>query len=140
MLWFKAFHLIAMVAWFAGIFYLPRLFVYHAESSDTISNERFKVMERRLYYGIMTPSMLATLACGIAISTYNFSYYMHAGWLHLKLGLVLVLVNYHWYCGWLLKQFAQDKNVRSALFYRWFNEVPVFILIPVVLLAVFKPW
>jgi putative membrane protein len=139
MLWFKAFHLITMVAWFAGIFYLPRLFVYHAESADDISLARFKVMERRLYYGIMTPSMILTLIFGTAILTYNISYYEHATWLHMKLSLVALLVCYHLYCGRLLKQFALGQNTHSPLFYRWFNEFPVLILIPVILLAVFKP-
>lgn len=138
-LWIKAFHIIAMVAWFAGLFYLPRLFVYHAGTQDETSLARFKIMERRLYYGIMTPAAIATIAFGAWLIHFNAHYYLHAAWMHAKLGLVLVLIGYHHYCGRLLKAFKQDRNTHSALFYRWFNEVPTVILIGVVLLVVLKP-
>ncbi|MEJ2761764.1 MAG: protoporphyrinogen oxidase HemJ [Gammaproteobacteria bacterium] len=141
MLWVKAFHIIFMVTWFAGLFYLPRLFVYHAMAEDTVSLERFKVMERKLYYGIMTPGAIITIALGIwMLIDYAWAAYGHSGWLHAKLALVGVLIVYHLYCGKLLKDFRDDRNRHSHVFYRWLNEFPVFILIPVVILAVVKPF
>lgn len=141
MLWVKAFHIIFMVTWFAGLFYLPRLFVYHAMAEDTVSLERFKVMERKLYYGIMTPGAIITIALGIwMLIDYAWAAYGHSGWLHVKLALVGVLIVYHLYCGKLLKDFRDDRNRHSHVFYRWLNEFPVFILIPVVVLAVVKPF
>jgi putative membrane protein len=141
MLWVKAFHIIFMVTWFAGLFYLPRLFVYHAMAEDTVSLERFKIMERKLYYGIMTPGAIITIALGIwMLIDYAWAAYGHSGWLHVKLGLVGVLIVYHLYCGRLLKDFRDDRNRHSHVFYRWLNEFPVFILIPVVILAVVKPF
>lgn len=141
MLWVKAFHIMAVITWFAALFYLPRLFVYHAMSEDDISKERFKVMERKLYRGIMTPSAIVALVLGIVLITY---YPMEAiasmGWLHAKLTLVLVLFAYHGLCGRLLKDFAKDQNKHSHVYYRWFNEFPVLILIAVVILAVVKPF
>ena len=139
MLWIKALHLIAMVCWFAGLFYLPRLFVYHAQSSDAISHERFCVMERKLYRGIMTPAMLATLIFGGALLYINPAWFS-MGWIHAKLTLVVILVGYHHICGAQLKRFARGENARSHVFYRWFNEVPVLFLIAIVLLAVVKPF
>lgn len=140
MLWLKAFHIIAMVCWFAGLFYLPRLFVYHAETSDAISNARFKLMERKLYLGIMVPSMLATLLFGGWMLIEAWPIYKTLGWMHAKLLLVLLLIGYHHACGSLLKKFQQDKNTRSSTFYRWFNEVPALFLIAIVILAVVKPF
>jgi len=143
MAWIKAFHLIAIVTWFAAIFYLPRLFVYHAmsnEEGDQKANERFKIMERKLYRGIMTPSMIVVIALGIWLLTFNMSYYMSQGWMHAKLTLVVLLVGYHHYCGYLLKQFRDDKNTRGHVFFRVFNEVPVFILIAVVILVIVRPF
>ncbi len=139
MLWCKAFHIIALVAWFAGIFYLPRLFVYHATAEDLISKERFKIMERRLYYGIMWPAALVTSALGLTLILYNPSYYLKAGWMHGKLSLVLLLWAYHLYSGHLLAVFKREKNRKSPLFYRLFNEVPVLLLVGIVLLVVIKP-
>lgn len=139
MIWIKAFHLIAMVTWFSGIFYLPRLFVYHAMADDAISIERFKIMERKLYYGIMAPGAILTLFFGGWLLSYNFQAYLHAGWLHAKLFLVLLLVVYHLYCGKLMKVFRRDKNSHSHVFYRWLNETPVLILILIIILAVVKP-
>ena len=139
-LWLKAFHIIAVVTWFAAIFYLPRLFVYHADASDEISRERFKVMERKLYRGIMTPSMVVVIALGIWMLSMNTSFYFSQGWMHAKLTLVALLVAYHFYCGHLLKVFKEDRNTRSHVFYRWFNEVPVFILLGVVILVVVRPF
>ncbi len=137
MLWIKAFHIVFMVTWFAGLFYLPRLFVYHAMAEDTVSRERFKVMERKLYYGIMTPGAVLTLALGLWLWLgYGFS----GGWLHAKLALVAVLVGYHLWCGKLLRDFRQERNTRSHVWYRWFNEFPVLILVAVVILVVVKPF
>lgn len=140
MLWFKAFHIIFVVCWFAGIFYLPRLFVYHAMSDDAISNARFKVMERKLYYGITTPGMVLTLIFGIwMLVDYGWAAYGGALWLHLKLGLVALLVGYHLYCGKLVADFKHDRNRHGHVWYRWFNEAPVLALIAIVLLAVLRP-
>ncbi len=140
MLWVKAFHLVAVVCWFAGLFYLPRLFVYHAMSEDRESQERFKIMERKLYRGIMTPSLVATVVLGGWLISYNPAGYFAGGWLHAKLALVAILIVYHFYCGRLLKGFAADQNTHGHVFYRWFNEFPVLILISVVILAVVKPF
>ncbi|WP_020406088.1 protoporphyrinogen oxidase HemJ [Hahella ganghwensis] len=140
MLWVKAFHIIAVVCWFAAIFYLPRLFVYHAMSEDSTSIERFKIMERKLYRGIGTPSMIATVALGLWLLSYNPQGYMTQGWIHAKLTLVTILIGYHFYCGHLIKVFREDRNQRSHVFYRWLNEAPVLILIAVVILAVVKPF
>lgn len=137
--WAKAWHLIAMVTWFAGIFYLPRLFVYHAMSDDETSNERFKIMERKLYYGITTPGMVLTLGFGFwMLYDYAWTAWGNMGWLHTKLALLAVLVGYHLYCGKLVKDFKYDRNTRSHVWYRWFNEVPVVLLIAIVILAVRK--
>lgn len=139
MLVIKAFHIITMVAWFAGLFYLPRLFVYHSEAKDEISNARFKIMERRLYYGISWPAALLTTVLGIMLISYNWQYYMHAGWMHAKLTLVILLWGYHLICGYYLKKFAREVNVKQALFYRVFNEIPTLFLIAIVLLVVVQP-
>jgi len=139
-LWLISLHIIFMVAWFAALFYLPRLYVYHALASDAISIERFKLMERKLYYGIMLPSGLITTIFGLWIITQNHHYYLKAGWLHTKILLVAILWVYHFYCGYLRKQFKNDNNRHSHVFYRWLNEFPVLILIPVVILAVVKPF
>lgn len=136
MLWIKALHLIFMVTWFAGLFYLPRLFVYHALSTDTPGIERFKLMERKLFYGIMTPGALLTVAFGLWLW---LGYGLGGGWLQIKLVLVAILIAYHVYCGKLLTDFKHDRNRHGHVFYRWLNEFPVLILVAVVLLAVVKP-
>lgn len=140
MLWVKAFHIIALVAWFAGLFYLPRLYVYHSESKDIISQERFKVMERRLYYGITWPAALLATALGLWLISFNMQYYLKAGWMHAKLSLVLLLWGYHLTCGRYLKLFAEDKNLKTSRFYRIFNELPVFLLTGIVIFVVVKPF
>ena len=140
MLWIKAFHIISMVCWFAGIFYLPRLFVYHAICEDTPGRERFKIMERKLYRGITTPAMIATVLFGVWLVSYSVSGYFSQGWFQVKLVLVAVLIVYHFYCGHLVKVFRDDRNTRGHVFYRWFNEVPVFVLLAVVILAVVRPF
>ncbi|MCH8542725.1 MAG: protoporphyrinogen oxidase HemJ [Alcanivorax sp.] len=139
MLWIKAFHIIAVVTWFAALFYLPRLFVYHAMAEDTVSRERFKIMERKLYRGIMTPSMIATLVLGFWLVYLNPAW-MKGGWMHAKLLLVFLLVGYHHVCLVYMKKFAADANTKSHVFYRWFNEVPVVLLIAIVVLVVVKPF
>lgn len=136
MLWVKSFHIIFVVAWFAGLFYLPRLYVYHAATSDSPGIERFKVMERKLYYGIMTPSAVLAVALGLWLW---LGYGITGGWLHAKLVLVLMLIAYHLYCGRLLADFKHDRNRHSHVYYRWFNEIPVLILIAIVILVVVKP-
>ncbi|MDI1230664.1 MAG: protoporphyrinogen oxidase HemJ [Methylobacter sp.] len=141
MLWLKALHLIFMVTWFAGLFYLPRLYVYHAMSDDEISNERFKIMERKLFFGIMTPGMVATLIFGFwMLIVYDWSVYAHAGWLHAKLLLLMLTLIYHYFCYLWLLDFKHDRNRRSHVFYRWMNEVPVLFLVGIVILAVVKPF
>lgn len=140
MLIIKSLHIISIVAWFAGLFYLPRLFVYHTTAHDIISIERFKIMERRLYYGITWPAALMTTFLGISLVLYNPHYYLMVGWMHVKLMLVLLLWGYHVVCGHFLKQFSQDRNRQSERFYRIFNEIPTILLISIVLLAVVKPF
>ena len=140
MLLLKSLHLIFMVTWFAGLFYLPRLFVYHAMSSDAPSIDRFKTMERKLYFGIMTPGAVLTLVFGIWLAIGNgWHNYVHQLWFQAKLALLLLLVCYHIHCGKLLKEFKHDSNLRSHVWYRWYNEIPVIFLIAIILLAVYKP-
>jgi putative membrane protein len=137
MLWLKAFHIVFVIAWFAGLFYLPRLFVYHATAADAPSNERFKVMERKLYRGIMMPAMVLTVASGLWLWLgFGFA----GGWLHAKVTLVALLVAYHFWLQKLLGDFARDANRRSHVFYRWVNEIPTVILVAIVILAVVKPF
>ncbi len=140
MLYVKAFHIVAVVAWFAALFYLPRLFVYHAQTHDEISLERFKIMERRLYYGIMWPAALVTTLLGIGLISYDLSYYLKAGWMHAKLSLVFCVWIYHLFCGHYLKRFAANKSLKSSLFFRVFNEAPTLLLVGIVLLVVVKPF
>jgi putative membrane protein len=134
--WIKALHIIFMVTWFAGLFYLPRLFAYHSTATDAAGIERFKIMERKLFYGIMTPGAILTLIFGVWLW---LGYGFNGTWLHIKLALVIVLIAYHIYCGKLLMDFKHDRNKHSHTFYRWLNEFPVLILIAVVILAVVKP-
>ena len=136
MLWLKAFHIIFMVTWFAGLFYLPRLFVYHAMSSDKISHDRFLVMEKKLFYGIMTPGGLLTVIFGVWLwLDYNFFGF----WLNVKIFMVLLLVVYHVICFKFLIDFKKNKNKHSHVFFRWFNEIPVILLIAIVFLVELKP-
>lgn len=140
MLWVKSFHIIFMVTWFAGLFYLPRLFVYHASCEDSISNERFKIMERKLFWGIMAPGAILTLLFGIWLLIGMEIPILDTPWLLIKLKLVAVLIIYHIYCGKLMLDFKHDRNKHSHVWYRWFNEFPVLLLIAIVLLAILKPW
>lgn len=135
----KALHIIAMVAWFAGLFYLPRLFVYHALAVDTISINRFKTMEYRLYYAISWPAAVLTTFFGLGLMSANFAYYSNSGWMRAKLILVTILWGYHLSCGHFVRAFAGDKNDRSAKFYRFYNEIPTLLLIGIVMLVIIKP-
>ncbi len=140
MRWVLAFHIIFVVAWFAGLFYLPRLFVYHAESTDQISLQRFKLMEKKLFFWIMTPAGILTTLFGLWLLLNNWSWYKLQGWMHAKLFFVVVLWVYHFYCWRLMENFKIAKNHHSSKFYRWFNEVPTLLLIIIVILVVVKPW
>jgi putative membrane protein len=137
MLWVKAGHIIFMVTWFAGMFYLPRLFVYHAMSDDQISHERFKIMERKLYYGIMTPGGILTIIFGLWLW---LGYGISGGWLYTKIAIVIALGFYHIYCGKLLLDFKHNRNRHSHIYYRWFNEAPVIALIAIIILVEVKPF
>lgn len=137
-LWLKALHIIAMVCWFAGLFYLPRLFVYHASSDDPISHERFCIMERKLYRGIMHPSLVATLGLGLGMLWMNPAL-LKMPWMHIKLTLISLLILYHFSLGHLRNTFANGTNHKSHVFFRWYNEVPVIFLLAIVILAVVKP-
>ncbi|WP_291213728.1 CopD family protein [Dokdonella sp.] len=142
MLWLKAFHIIFVVTWFAGLFYLPRLFVYHAEAREPALHERFKIMERRLLGithigGVLAVGLgLATMA---AFAWHNLAY-LRQGWLHAKIALVLLLIGYHLMLARMVGQFARDANTRSSRWLRVFNEIPALLLIAIVLLVVLKPW
>jgi putative membrane protein len=140
MLYVKAFHIISMVAWFAGLFYLPRLFVYHADSFDQISIVRFKIMQRRLYYGITWPSGIMTTFLGLWLVSFSWQYYLSQGWMHAKFILILAIWAYHLKCGKYVKKFAADKNTRKSKYFRLFNEIPTIYLICTVLLVVVKPF
>ncbi|MDX1609400.1 MAG: protoporphyrinogen oxidase HemJ [Halofilum sp. (in: g-proteobacteria)] len=141
MLWLKAFHILFMVTWFAGLFYLPRLFVYHAQlENDPAGNARFKVMERKLFWGITTPGGVLTIAFGLALMAGYGEAVANWGWLHAKLVLVALLVAYHAWCGVLVRTFARDANTHSHVWYRWFNEVPTVLLVAIVILAVVRPF
>ena len=140
MIWVKAFHIIFMVAWFAGLFYLPRLFVNHAMAEEEDVKARLRLMERKLYRFI-TPWMVLTLVFGFwLLFDYAWAAYAHMLWLHVKLALVAALVVYHFYCGKLVRDFANENNRRSHVWYRWFNELPVLVLFASVILAVVKPF
>jgi putative membrane protein len=143
MLWLKAFHVTTVIAWFAGLFYLPRLYVYHAQIQrgvidDPAGNARFKIMERRLF-GLMT--IAAVLAIGFGLSMLMAApAFLLMRWLHVKLALVFLLIGYHGACFALLQQFAADRNSRSERWYRVFNEMPALLLLAIVILAVVKPF
>jgi putative membrane protein len=138
MLTVKALHIIFVVTWFAGLFYLPRLFVYHAMAEDRASIERFKVMERKLYWAIMTPGGILAVAFGVWLWLGWFR--AATGWLHAKIALVVLLIAYHLWCWRLLRDFAADRNRRSHLWFRWFNEFPLVVLVATVFLVVLKPF
>jgi len=140
MLWIKAFHIIFMVTWFSGLFYLPRLFVYHAMATDRVSIDRFKIMERKLYFGIATPGAILTLLFGLWLVSFHPQSYMQMRWLHFKLGLVFLTILYHGYLGKCLFNFRSDRNTHGHVFYRILNEIPVIFLIAIIILVVVKPF
>lgn len=138
--WVLAFHLIAVICWFAALFYLPRLFVYHAMAEDQVSIERFKVMERKLYRGIANPSMIATVVLGLWLFSMAPQAYLSQGWFHLKALLVVLLIGYHYLCLGHLKKLADDRSDKTHIYFRFFNEVPVLFLVAIVILVIVKPF
>jgi putative membrane protein len=136
MLWIKSLHIIFVITWFAALFYLPRLFVYHAMANDQISHERFIIMERKLFYGIMTPSAILTIIFGIWL-WWGLEY--SGFWINLKASLVILLVLYHFACLKYLNDFKNNQNKHTHIYYRWFNEFPVILLFIIIFLVVFKP-
>ncbi len=138
-LWVKSLHIIFMICWFAGLFYLPRLFVYHAMSSDSISLQRFNIMERKLFYGIMTPSAVLTILSGAWLISHNLNFYLSQPWMLIKLIGVLLLIIYHGYCGFYYHQFKNNNNHHSHKFYRYFNEAPVLMLFLIIVMVIIKP-
>lgn len=138
LLWIKALHVFFMVAWMSGLFYLPRLMVYHAQTDNQAVKDQFKIMERRLWY-FVTPFALLTLVFGVwLISLYGKEWFMAAKWLQIKLSLVAVLYAYHFYLLRLVRKFAQDLNTHSSRFYRFLNEAPVLLVLAIILLAIVK--
>lgn len=140
MIWVKALHVIFMVTWFAGLFYLPRLFVYHASTDDQVSLDRFVVMERKLF-AIMTIGAVLTVGLGVwMLMDYAWVAFSSQGWLHAKMTLVLALIVYHVWCLKVMKEFKAGQNTRSHVFYRWFNEAPVLLLFAIVILVIVRPF
>jgi len=138
--WIKAFHIIAMVAWFAGLFYLPRLFVYHATHTRGESHTLFCTMERKLYRLIMGPAMVLTLVLGASMASMNWEYLVDGGWFHAKMMVVLLLVAFHFHCGRMVAQFAAGTQQCSERFFRLYNEVPTIGLMVAVILVVTRPF
>lgn len=140
-LWYKSVHIIAIIAWMAGMLYLPRLFVYHAaEQKGSKTSETFKVMEKKLLRYIMNPAMIASYIFGILVISQSTAYYMSSGWLHVKLTLVILLSATHGYFAKLTKDFASDNNKKTQKFFRIINEVPTLLMIIIVILVVVKPF
>lgn len=139
MLWIKALHIIFVICWFAGIFYLPRLFVYHAMNEDPQTRAQLLVMEQKLYRFI-TPFAVLAVGFGIWLASYNLSYYLSQPWFWIKVGFVIALGAYHDQCGRYIKRFAAGEEPRPHTFYRWFNEAPVIALFAIVILVVVKPF
>lgn len=138
--WIKALHVIAMVAWFAGLFYLPRLYVYHCDAHDDISRDRFQIMEHKLYFYIMTPAAIITALAGFTLIHLDYAAYSHMMWLHVKLIIVFFLYVFHLYLGKWLYDFKRHRNTHSARFYRMINEMPTLVLIAVIILVFVRPW
>jgi protoporphyrinogen IX oxidase len=138
MLWLKAFHIIFVVCWFAGLFYLPRIFVYYAASEHSVVRAQLAVMARKLYR-FVTPFMIIAIAVGLAMLVTNPDYYLASNWMRLKLGGVAVLVVYHLMCGRYVRALNDNRNQHDHVFYRFFNEIPVLFLFGIVILAVLKP-
>lgn len=138
-LWLKVFHLTFVVTWFAALFYLPRLFVYHVEASDRPSLARFELMEKRLYYGILLPSSLLVLMIGALMTILTWEAYVTKIWYWVKILLVVMLFGYQGMCSRFRKKLVQGQNTYSHVFYRWFNEVPLILLILILIMVVIKP-
>lgn len=138
-LWLKAFHIIAVVCWFACLFYLPRLFVYHSMTTDQTGRERFQLMERKLYRAIGNPSMWVSVVLGVWLAVQQWAYLQNTLWFWVKIATVAGLVGYHYYCGVIIKQFARQECHKGHVFFRWFNEVPALALILIVIMVVVKP-
>ena len=138
--WVLAFHLMAVICWFAALFYLPRLFVYHAMADDQPSIERFKLMERKLYRGIANPSMIATVGLGLWLVAMVPQAYLSQGWFHVKALLVILLIGYHHMCLAHMKKLATDSNEKTHVYFRFFNEVPVIFMVAIVILVIVKPF
>lgn len=138
-IWLRAFHIFFMVCWFAGIFYLPRLFVNHAMTDSSDVAQHLAIMERKLYRFI-TPFAVLTVLLGLALMAPRWDYYVSAGWLQAKLTLVVVLLAYHYYCGHIVKRFARGQNHHTHVFYRWFNEFPVLLLLSIIVLVKIQPF
>ncbi len=135
----KAFHIVAFTSWMAGLFYLPRLFVYHAETADQNTRETFKVMERKLLRLIMNPALIVTFLLGLSLIALNPDW-MKQGWLHAKLFLVVLMLGYHGYLAKTRKAFERDEITHTGKFYRILNEAPILLLIGIVILVVVKPF
>ncbi len=136
MLILKSLHIVFVVTWFAGLFYLPRLYVYHAMATDKISIDRFLIMERKLFWGIMTPSGILAILSGLWLW---LGWGFYGGWLYTKVGFVVLLMGYHFWCYQLFRSFKSNDNRHSHVWYRWFNEIPVVLLFVIVFLVVLKP-
>ena len=140
-LWIKAFHIMAVITWFAGLFYLPRLFVYHAQAEDDVSRERFKIMERKLLRGIMNPAMISSWAFGLlTLVSLGPGFLANSPWLHAKLLLVVLMTFYHMACARFRRDFAKDANRRSGRFYRMINEIPALLMVGIVILVIVQPF
>jgi protoporphyrinogen IX oxidase len=139
MLWILAFHIIAVTCWFAGLFYLPVLFSYHASADNQMTKNQFKIMEHKLYWYITTPAAILTAIFGLWLWLPFYTHYSHMMWLHVKLILVLILYLYHIYLGFLLKQFKKDQTKHSSKFYRHLHQIPGIILIIVIIMVVVQP-
>ncbi|MDH5544712.1 MAG: CopD family protein [Gammaproteobacteria bacterium] len=140
MLWVKAIHVFFVVSWFAAIFYLPRLFVYHAETHDEAGKERFKIMERKLF-AMMKFTSIGAIGLGLWMAfDYAWAAYSSSGWFHAKMLLVVILLGYQYLCSRIVRDFREDRNTRSHVYYRWFNEFPVFILLGISILVVVRPF
>ena len=138
--WVLAFHLMAVICWFAALFYLPRLFVYHAMADDQPSIERFKLMERKLYRGIANPSMISTVGLGLWLVAMAPQAYLSQGWFHVKALLVILLIGYHHMCLGHMKKLATDSSEKTHVYFRFFNEIPVIFMIAIVILVIVKPF
>jgi putative membrane protein len=139
-LWLKAFHLISIICWFAGLFYLPRLYVYHSESLDAISNARFKIMERKLHNIIMIPAAVAVVITGSSLFYLNAPVYLANRWFWVKMSAIALLLVFHARCTWHMWQFRQNRNIYTRRYFIPFNEIPSVLLICIIIMVVVKPY